>query len=103
MRRRSRLSRSPNAAGPLRRPDHWAAGDDRDRLAVDITRRKGWLVPESLRLAEGRALAWYEYGDAAGLPCVYTTGTPASGLAGATYDKAAAEAGVRWISVDKPG
>jgi pimeloyl-ACP methyl ester carboxylesterase len=60
-------------------------------------------VPESLRLADGRTLAWYEYGDAAGLPCIYTTGTPASGLAGATYDKAAAEAGVRWISVDKPG
>ncbi len=60
-------------------------------------------TPQSLRLADGRTLAWYEYGDAAGLPCVYTTGTPASGLAGATYDKAAAEAGVRWISVDKPG
>jgi pimeloyl-ACP methyl ester carboxylesterase len=60
-------------------------------------------TPLTLRLPDGRQLAWYEYGDAAGLPCVYITGTPASGLAGATYDKAAAEAGVRWISVDKPG
>src|SRR3954469_14679970 len=60
-------------------------------------------TPQTMRLADGRQLAWYEYGDAAGLPCVYTTGTPASGLAGSTYDKAAAEAGVRWISVDKPG
>src|SRR6478672_10796406 len=58
---------------------------------------------QSLRLADSRQLAWYEYGDAAGSPCIYTTGTPASGLAGGTYDKAAAEAGVRWISVDKPG
>ena len=60
-------------------------------------------LPQTLRLPDGRQLAWYEYGDAAGLPCVYTTGTPASGLAGRTYDKDAAEAGVRWISVDKPG
>jgi pimeloyl-ACP methyl ester carboxylesterase len=60
-------------------------------------------TPLKLRLPDGRQLAWYEYGDAAGLPCVYITGTPASGLAGRTYDKAAAEAGVRWISVDKPG
>jgi pimeloyl-ACP methyl ester carboxylesterase len=60
-------------------------------------------APQTLRLADGRQLAWYEYGDAAGSPCVYLTGTPASGLAGAVYDKAAAEAGVRWISVDKPG
>jgi pimeloyl-ACP methyl ester carboxylesterase len=60
-------------------------------------------APQTLRLPDGRQLAWYEYGDAAGLPCVYITGTPASGLAGAVYDKAAAEAGVRWVSVDKPG
>ncbi|MBK5306839.1 MAG: alpha/beta hydrolase [Frankiaceae bacterium] len=60
-------------------------------------------TPLTLRLPDGRTLAWYEYGDAAGLPCVYATGTPASGLAGKTYDKGAAEAGARWISVDKPG
>jgi pimeloyl-ACP methyl ester carboxylesterase len=60
-------------------------------------------TPQTLRLPDGRQLAWYEYGDAAGRPCVYATGTPASGLAGKTYDKGAAEAGVRWISVDKPG
>src|SRR3954447_1183012 len=60
-------------------------------------------TPLSMRLPDGRQLAWYEYGDAAGVPCLYVTGTPASGLAGMTYDKAAAEAGVRWISVDKPG
>jgi pimeloyl-ACP methyl ester carboxylesterase len=60
-------------------------------------------TPQTLRLPDGRQLAWYEYGDAAGRPCVYATGTPASGLAGKTYDKGAAEAAVRWISVDKPG
>ena len=54
-------------------------------------------------LPDGRRLAWREYGDPAGVPCIYTTGTPASGLAGALHDDAAQRAGVRWISVDKPG
>jgi len=43
------------------------------------------------------------YGDPDGVPCVYTTGTPASGLAGALHHDAARLGGVRWISVDKPG
>jgi pimeloyl-ACP methyl ester carboxylesterase len=60
-------------------------------------------IPHSLRLADGRALAWYEFGDPAGAPCLYMPGTPESGLAGGCYDSAAAEAGVRWISLDKPG
>jgi len=30
-------------------------------------------------------------------------GTPESGLAGSSYDRAASASGVRWISVDKPG
>jgi pimeloyl-ACP methyl ester carboxylesterase len=60
-------------------------------------------APDTLQLADGRRLAWREYGRPDGVPCVYTTGTPASGLAGALYDEAARRAGVRWISVDKPG
>lgn len=56
-----------------------------------------------MRLVDGRTLAWREYGRADGLPCVYTTGTPASGLAGGLHHEAAARAGIRWISVDKPG
>lgn len=58
---------------------------------------------QSLRLAGDRRLAWYEYGDPEGVPCIYTTGTPASGLAGAAYHEAARNAGVRFVSVDKPG
>ncbi len=57
----------------------------------------------TLKLADGRHLAWYEYGDPAGKPCIYTTGTPASGLLGVLYHEAAVKAGVRFISVDKPG
>lgn len=59
--------------------------------------------PQSLRLFDGRRLAWYEFGDPGGVPCIYTTGTPASGLCGAAYDVAARAAGVRFVSVDKPG
>lgn len=63
----------------------------------------GSAQPQLLVRPDGRRLAWYEYGDPDGTPCVYTTGTPASGLAGAMFDDAAAKAGVRWISLDKPG
>ena len=56
-----------------------------------------------LTLADGRTLAWYEFGDPAGTPCLYVPGTPESGLAGACFDTTAREAAVRWISVDKPG
>lgn len=59
--------------------------------------------PATMRLRDGRQLAWYEFGDADGVPCLYMPGTPESGLAGGCYDRAAAEAGVRWISIDKPG
>lgn len=54
-------------------------------------------------LPDGRTLRWHDYGDPAGVPCVYVPGTPSSGLAGAVYDDAAAAAGVRLVSVDKPG
>lgn len=60
-------------------------------------------TPRQLTLPDGRALAWYEFGDPDGVPCVYTTGTPASGLVGLGYDAGARAAGIRWISVDKPG
>jgi pimeloyl-ACP methyl ester carboxylesterase len=59
--------------------------------------------PATMQLRDGRQLAWYEFGDPYGVPCVYMPGTPESGLAGGCYDRAAAEGGVRWIAVDKPG
>jgi pimeloyl-ACP methyl ester carboxylesterase len=61
------------------------------------------LTPSTLRLPDGRTLAWYDLGDRQGAPLLYTTGTPSSGLGGAIYDDAARRAGVRLISVDKPG
>ncbi|WP_158894354.1 alpha/beta fold hydrolase [Amycolatopsis anabasis] len=57
----------------------------------------------SVLLPDGRRLAYHEFGDPDGIPCVYTPGWPASGLAGQPYGEAARKAGVRWISIDKPG
>ena len=54
-------------------------------------------------LSDGRTLLVRAYGDPDGAPCLYIPGTPASGLAGALYDDAARAAGVRLLSVDKPG
>jgi pimeloyl-ACP methyl ester carboxylesterase len=56
-----------------------------------------------LVLRDRRSLAWEEYGDPNGTPCIYTPGTPASCVAGRLYHAAAAKAGMRWISPDKPG
>lgn len=56
-----------------------------------------------ITLPDGRALGVHEFGDPAGVPCVYVPGTPSSGLAGKAYDAAASAAGVRLIAVDKPG
>lgn len=54
-------------------------------------------------LADGRRLGYHEFGDRGGKPCVHIPGTPASGVIGGIYDRAAQRAGVRWLSVDKPG
>ncbi len=56
-----------------------------------------------MTLPDGRRLSWHEFGDPAGLPVIFTSGTPVSGLAGGSYDEAARAAGLRWISPDKPG
>ena len=61
------------------------------------------LVPSTITLADGRTLGWYELGDPNGVPCVFLPGTPTSGLVGLLYDDDARSAGVRLISVDKPG
>lgn len=61
------------------------------------------VATDVLSLPDGRRLCWHEFGDANGVPVIYTTGTPVSGLGGAWYDQAAQTAGLRWISPDKPG
>ncbi|CAM4448020.1 Non-heme chloroperoxidase [Mycobacterium basiliense] len=69
------------------------------------------LLPNHIRTAEadivtlpdGRALAYLEWGDAAGFPTFYFHGTPSSRLEGAFADQAAQRSGFRLIAVDRPG
>lgn len=50
---------------------------------------------EFLSLANGRQLAYSEYGDPAGAPVIFLHGTPGSRLLGALFDDQAADSDVR--------
>ncbi|HEV8116197.1 MAG TPA: alpha/beta hydrolase [Acidimicrobiales bacterium] len=60
-------------------------------------------APSTLRLPDGRPLAFDDVGDPSGVPVVYLHGTPDSRLARHPDDGAAAAAGVRLLAVDRPG
>lgn len=60
-------------------------------------------APRLLRLPDGRTLAYDDVGDPEGVPVVYLHGTPDSRLARHPDDAVAEGAGVRLISVDRPG
>ena len=55
------------------------------------------------RLADGRDLAFMEWGDPDGFPVFYFHGTPGSRLEGAFADQAARRNGFRLIATDRPG
>lgn len=60
-------------------------------------------APRLLRLPDGRSLAYDDVGDPEGVPVIYLHGTPDSRLARHPDDTLAAAAGVRLLSVDRPG
>ena len=59
--------------------------------------------PHTMRLADGRTLAWAEYGDPAGAPLIFHHGIPSSRVAAAVMSAAAARNAVRLIAPDRPG
>jgi pimeloyl-ACP methyl ester carboxylesterase len=60
--------------------------------------------PPSLALADGRRLAWAEYGDPNGRPVVFCHGSPGSRLPFVPrQDEIASERGVRLLAVERPG
>ena len=59
--------------------------------------------PRTVRVAGGRDVGYYEFGDPAGIPLFALHGTPASGAAFTFTDEAARNAGVRILAPDRPG
>ncbi|MGH8530024.1 MAG: alpha/beta fold hydrolase [Nevskiales bacterium] len=59
--------------------------------------------PLTMRLADGRQLAWAEFGDRGGRPLLALHGTPGGRIQSALMDAAARQAGVRVIAPDRPG
>jgi pimeloyl-ACP methyl ester carboxylesterase len=64
---------------------------------------RGELSEKTLRLADGRALGYAEYGDPAGKPVFYFHGWPSSRLEAWVYHEAGVRLGARIIGVDRPG
>lgn len=56
-----------------------------------------------LRLADGRRLAYAEYGDSSGRPLLLMHGTPGGRLQSQIFGQVARDAGVRLIATDRPG
>jgi pimeloyl-ACP methyl ester carboxylesterase len=56
-----------------------------------------------MELADGRELAWTEFGDPSGKPVIGFHGTPGSRLQLVVDEEPVRTAGVRLISVDRPG
>ncbi|WP_422936374.1 alpha/beta fold hydrolase [Sinomonas sp. P47F7] len=56
-----------------------------------------------ITLQDGRILAWHEFGEAAGQPCLFFPGSSSSGLAGRGLDASAKAAGIRLLAIDRPG
>ncbi|MEE8543544.1 MAG: alpha/beta hydrolase [Gammaproteobacteria bacterium] len=59
--------------------------------------------PQTIRLRDGRKLAYAAYGDTEGTPVFHFHGHPGSRLEGKLADSAARRLGVRLIAVDRPG
>jgi pimeloyl-ACP methyl ester carboxylesterase len=56
-----------------------------------------------MELSDGRELAWMEFGDPSGKPMIGFHGTPGSRFQLIVYEEPVRTAGVRLISVDRPG
>ncbi len=54
-------------------------------------------------LSDGRELSYIEAGDPDGVPLLFTIGSPSTATGGLAFADAAAENGVKLISIDKPG
>ena len=82
-----------------------------DRIAPEVFDDDDILLPlaehaphGALRLPDGRAMAWAEYGSPRGLPCVLIPDTGSSRMApGWLLHDSALPAAIRLLAVDRPG
>jgi pimeloyl-ACP methyl ester carboxylesterase len=61
------------------------------------------MQDSSLRLADGRTLAYAEHGDAGGAPVLFFHGLPGSRLTRHPDESVASRAGIRLFTFDRPG
>lgn len=61
------------------------------------------LTDQTIKLQDGRALGYAEFGDPSGMPVFFFHGFPASRLEGIALDTPARAVGVRLIAPDRPG
>jgi len=66
-------------------------------------RQHGTVAIHTLDLADGRILAWREFGDPGGWPILGVHGSPDSSVVWTLLDDAARRAGARVIAPDRPG
>lgn len=58
---------------------------------------------ETMRLSDGRTLAYMDLGDPDGRPVFYFHGAPGSRLEGLLYDELSQQLGIRMIAPERPG
>ncbi len=68
-----------------------------------MSARHSSSVDQQIRLADGRALGFAEFGNPDGSPVLAFHSLPSSRLEGRTYHQVALKRGVRVVSVDRPG
>jgi len=61
------------------------------------------LTDQTIKVVDGRALGYAEFGDPSGKPVLFFHGFPASRLEGIALDTPARAVGVRLIAPDRPG
>ncbi|MDS0299309.1 alpha/beta hydrolase [Halogeometricum sp. S1BR25-6] len=74
-----------------------------NRLVADGAPAVDGSTLRSVRLPDGRRVAYAEYGNPEGVPVCFLHGTPGSRLLGGLFADRAFEAGVRVFAPDRPG
>jgi pimeloyl-ACP methyl ester carboxylesterase len=72
-------------------------------MDATIRQRNGVTETRDFGLPDGRRIAYAEWGDPHGFPCLLFHGSPGSRLFGKYLDESAKRAGLRLVAPDRPG